>query len=311
MEVVTDVPAPSTGARQFAYPVHHRPQAGGLLAIVRRCDILLHQNISLKVVWPLALAKTKFVACHQSWYGTRGQAGNRREAIKQWLARRCAANISCSHAVRDALGCGGEVIGNPYGHERFRVLALPREKDLVFAGRLVSDKGVDVLLRALGRLGEVGNRPTLTIAGDGPERAALECQVDTMGLRGQVEFVGSRGHDELPAILNRHRVMVVPSLWDEPFGIVALEGAACGCVVVGSAGGGLPEAIGPCGVTFPNGDVERLATVLAELLSDEGRLATFRRAAPEHLAKHRADVVAAKYLEFFHKVLKRTGATAS
>ena len=137
-----------------------------------------------------------------------------------------------------------------------------------------------MLLRALARLAENGVWPTLSIVGDGPERATLVAMAGDLGLRQQIEFLGNQDHDALPAILNRHRMLVVPSLWDEPFGIVALEGSACGCVVVGSSGGGLPEAIGPCGATFPNGDDKRLAELLTELLADESRLETFRQAAP-------------------------------
>jgi glycogen synthase len=96
-------------------------------------------------------------------------------------------------------------------------------------------------------------------------------------------------------LLNRHRLMVVPSRYDEPFGVVALEGIACGCVVVGSAGGGLPEAIGPCGRTFRNGSVEDLTAVLAEMLRHPERLAELRAGAAEHLARHGSARIARLY----------------
>jgi glycosyltransferase involved in cell wall biosynthesis len=62
--------------------------------------------------------------------------------------------------------------------------------------------------------------------------------------------------------MNRHRILVVPSIWEEPFGIVALEGIASGCLAIGSEGGGLADAIGACGMTFPNGDSTALAALL-------------------------------------------------
>jgi glycosyltransferase involved in cell wall biosynthesis len=89
----------------------------------------------------------------------------------------------------------------------------------------------------------------------------------------------------------------MPSRYDEPFGVAALEGIACGCAVVGSAGGGLPEAMGPCGLVFRNGSVEELADRLAQLLSDPGRLAQLRAGAAEHLAGHSSERIARLYAD--------------
>src|SRR5262249_99346 len=105
----------------------------------------------------------------------------------------------------------------------------------------VSDKGVSDLIDALGELGETGFRPRLSIVGEGPERIAILRRVRELGLEQQVTFTGiKRGH-ELARFLARHRVMAGPPRWAEPFGIVALEGIACGCAVVGTNLGGLPD----------------------------------------------------------------------
>ena len=190
-----------------------------------------------------------------------------------------------------------EVIPNPYDDTAFvEDIHSSRERDLVFVGRLVSDKGVDLLLEALALLRERGLEPALTIVGGGPEESALKARVDELKLAGQVCFAGVRRGADLTAVLNRHRILVVPSRWNEPFGIVALEGMACGCVVVGSEGGGLPEAIGPGGVTFPNGDVAALAERLAMLLTHPEQLAHYQSAGRAHLARHRPDAVATAYL---------------
>jgi glycogen(starch) synthase len=101
---------------------------------------------------------------------------------------------------------------------------------------------------------------------------------------------------------------LVPSVWHEPFGIVALEGIACGCAVVGTAGGGLPDAIGPCGVTVPNGDAAALAEAIAALLDDPDRIAAYRAAAPAHLARHRPRRVAEEYLRVMEQVVRRRAA---
>lgn len=300
--IVTDVAQRPDDDRQFPFPVLHRPKWREVIRLVRRSDIVLHNNISLKAIWPLLLVRRPLVASHQSWYDVR----NWKEWTKRTIARRWAHCISASCAIQRRLRCDGIVIPNPYDAQRFVDQQRPRGKDLAFVGRLVSDKGVAVLLAALGELKSRGLSPSLTIVGDGPERMNIDNQIQQLGLVEQVAVVGSRNQEQVASILNEHRILVVPSVWDEPFGIVALEGAACGCVVVGSQGGGLPEAIGPCGLTFPNGDHQRLAAVLAELLRHPDRWESFQQAAPAHLAMHRSEVVAQHYIDSFHRILNRS-----
>jgi glycogen synthase len=98
--------------------------------------------------------------------------------------------------------------------------------------------------------------------------------------------------------------MAVPSRWPEPFGIVALEGIACGCAVVGTAPGGLPEAIGPCGVTVPNADTSVMGRALRSLLEDDSLLAAYRSCAPVHLARHSRSEVARSYLRVLESVAR-------
>jgi glycosyltransferase involved in cell wall biosynthesis len=78
--------------------------------------------------------------------------------------------------------------------------------------------------------------------------------------------------------------------------MVALEGIASGCIVVGSREGGLADAIGPGGLTFPNGDVDALATALACTLRAPSP--PNPDAAAKHLSRHRPDDIVRRYLEF-------------
>jgi glycosyltransferase involved in cell wall biosynthesis len=141
------------------------------------------------------------------------------------------------------------------------------------------------------------------VVGSGPEERSLRRLAERLGIRDQVDFAGAKRGAELSEILNRHKILVVPSRYDEPFGVVALEGIACGCVAVGSGGGGLPEAIGPCGVTFPNGNAEALANALEHLLAspdDRQRLAANRT---QHLAQFHSATIAESYLNLFRSIL--------
>jgi glycosyltransferase involved in cell wall biosynthesis len=196
-------------------------------------------------------------------------------------------------------------IGNPYRADVFKLLSgVRRDRQLVFLGRLVSDKGLDVLIKALGLLRGESVTPRLTVIGTGPEENAMRELARTCQVHEQVEFLGLRTGSELAELLNAHEIMVVPSCWDEPFGIVALEGIACGCVVVGSANGGLGEAIGPCGLTFANGSAEGLASALRMMLSDRSLLDSLREQREGHLAQFEARTIARKYLSLFETVAR-------
>jgi glycosyltransferase involved in cell wall biosynthesis len=189
-------------------------------------------------------------------------------------------------------------VHNPYRDDLFRRLPdVAKDRDIVFLGRLVSDKGPHVLVDSLSWLSRNGLRPSVSIIGHGPELPILTQRIAELGLTDRVQFCGIQTGDALVRLLNRHRIMVVPSLWDEPFGIVALEGAACGNVVVGSDGGGLPEAIGPCGPLFPKGDAVALGGELRRLLLDDELVAKYVNAAPKHLEHRTASSVVSRYLE--------------
>ena len=159
------------------------------------------------------------------------------------------------------------------------------------------------MLEALAELKKGGMTPRLTIIGDGPERGPLHRQAEALGVATQVEFTGILTGEALVRAINGHRVMVVPSRTPEPFGVVALEGIACGCGLVGSVGGGLQDAIGPCGLTFPNGDGSALADRICQMLHDDVLYESLRNQAATHLEKHRPARVAESYLEVFRKAL--------
>ncbi len=304
-EVVVATTTPAGEPDRFPYRVVRRPSPGELLRLARGCDLFLQPNVSLRGLWPLLLVRRPWVVSHHSWYRRGDGRIAWQDRLKRLLLRRAAGSVAVSEAIAADLSTPSVVIANPYRDELFRRLPeVERRRDLIFLGRLVSDKGVDVLLDALGRLAREGLRPNLSVVGEGPEAPALQAQAARLGLDAQVRFPGTRTGEELVRLLNEHRVLVAPSRYEEPFGIVALEGIACGCVVVGSERGGLREAMGPCGRTFPNGDSAALAGVLAEVLGSPQAQAEMLRHAPAHLAEHTAAAVARRYLEVFEEALE-------
>jgi glycogen(starch) synthase len=280
----------------FAFRVVRRPSRRELLRLVRWCDVFFQANVSLRGLWPLLLVRRPWVVSHQGWYSRPDGSRSPQDRLKRFVLR-WGRSISNSRAVADDLDTPSVVIPNAYREDLFRRLPeVPRTGDLMFLGRLVSDKGVDVLLAALGLLASRGIRPGLTVVGDGPERPLLEAQARRLGIERQVRFLGSRQGEEIVRLLNAHRILVVPSRYDEPFGIVALEGIACGCLVIGSRGGGLKEAIGGCGLLFRNGDPGELADLLATAVADSDRSAPSPREVAGHLARHSGRSMVAAYL---------------
>jgi glycogen(starch) synthase len=287
--------------RTFSYEVIRRPSPLELIRITGWSDVVLHVNISLHTAWPLLLRTKPWIIVHQTWI-----PGSLLGALKQRCAL-AAYNISISEAIAAHLRAQSTIIPNPYDHETFHEDATTcRDRELVFVGRLVSDKGVHCALAALALLKQRKIRPSFTIIGGGPEEPALRRLSSELGIADQVHFAGVKRGRELAAELRRHRVMVIPSLWEEPFGVVALEGIASGCVPVGSSGGGLKDAIGPCGMTFPNGDAPALAACLAELLSDETKMNSYRQRAKAHLAGFAGQIVAQKYLAVMQEALNES-----
>ncbi len=291
---------PGEGPDDFPFRVVRCPSPVEFLRWTLWCDVFFQANVSLRGLWPLLLVRRPWVVSHHSWYCRTDGRIAWQDHLKRRLLRFAAASIAVSRAVADDLETPevhSIVIPNPYRDELFRLLPdIERTEELLFVGRLVSDKGVDVLLDALGLLAAEGLAPRLSVAGEGPELPLLQAQARRLEIADRVDFLGTCTGEELVRIFNRHRILVVPSRYNEPFGIVALEGIACGCPVVGSAGGGLQEAIGPCGVTFRNGDAADLARVLAPLLRDPAAGRELLARAPEHLAAHTSERIGREYV---------------
>lgn len=304
--VATDVGFPQSGLQRFPFVVQSQPGPCQWVRLMRWADIFVHINLGLKALWPRSLRPGRpFVVVSQGFYYSDSIRGLRswRERLKLRLLQG-AINVAASQSIASRLPVKSKVIPNPFDDSIFqRKENGLRQRDLIFVGRLVSEKGAELLLRALSKLEEPGLRPELTVVGDGPERKSLESLSSSLGLSGRVVFTGFCTAKQVASLLRRHAILVVPSISEEPFGVVALEGAACGCVVLGSNGGGLPEAIGPTGLTFQRGDVCDLTAKLAYLLLHKNDWANYRQAINAHLQRHRPKVAAEQYLSIFRQAL--------
>lgn len=164
-----------------------------------------------------------------------------------------------------------------------------QDVDVVFLGRLTTLKGPDLLLDAMRiAAAQLGRRVTLTIAGEGPLRRALEAAAAAMS-RVEVRVPGWLASDRRADLLSRARLLAVPSIWPEPFAMVGLEAAAFGVPAVAFGVGGIGEWLtdGVNGVMVtPPGDSDAMGRAIARLLQDPGelsRLAAGARAAAARL----------------------------
>ncbi|GAB3603028.1 glycosyltransferase [Microbacterium aureliae] len=166
-----------------------------------------------------------------------------------------------------------------------------------FAGRLVPEKGVAVLLEAVAREPRLRAR----IAGSGPSADELHRTAERRGIAERVEFLGPLHPNALPDFYRSVDVLAVPSIatarWTEQFGRVAVEAMACGTPVVASDAGALPEVVGGAGLLTPEGDPAALAHALIEAAGPQRE--TLRAAGFTRAAECTWDAVADRYLDLY------------
>ena len=231
--------------------------------------------------------------------------------FRQW---RSAFNtiLANSESVRDTLLLNGidgvEVLhygipGRPVSPSL--LLEIPT---VVYAGRLVREKGVDILLRAFAKTTERLPSARLLIAGDGPKRNELKLLISDLNIASKTTLCGHLSQTELDNILGRAWVRAVPSVWAEPFGITVVEAMMRGTAVVASDSGGPREIIenGKSGFLVPPGDVDALAGKLLLLLSDRNLSETLGRAGRSiSESRFSEELFLGKLLDIYERLLVR------
>ena len=174
-----------------------------------------------------------------------------------------------------------------------------------YVGRLVEEKGIEMLLQAVSLL----KGPwTMQILGDGPDRARLEMVAQWLGIRGRVTFDHWMPSTHLPNYFSGLDVLVLPSRtrvnWKEQFGRVLIEAMACDVITVGARSGAIPEVIGEAGLTFAEGDVGDLKTQLQTLIDDISLREELRQKGRQRVIDHYTQAAVAKHtLQVYREVL--------
>lgn len=252
------------------------------LAIIRAVKASFQPDVELVFVSGPLIALQR-IACRQSPCPTIASLQGRIEeyttpggAVRQHL-HSCNLIVTVSHFLHQAVCRNMPELApktipllNSLPVSGIPLLPLPQEPPVIMTlGRLIPDKGFDLALRAMQQVREKHPAAQMIVAGDGPERQPLETLAHELGLENCVDFTGWIPPTEVPSFLNRASVVVMPSRWEEAFGLVSLQAAQMGRPVVGTRVGALPEIVvhGKTGLLADREDVAGLAEALDQLLS--------------------------------------------
>jgi glycosyltransferase involved in cell wall biosynthesis len=220
---------------------------------------------------------------------------------RTWALRRASHVLSPSEYLRRlSLGWGLDtgkvsVIPNPAPdvpelppREALRAELRLNGPTLAFAGRLGPQKALDVALAAVAAVTDV----TLLIAGDGPERGALERRAAELGLDGRARFLGSVSRDDVLRLFRAADGSLLSSSW-ENLPHTALEALAVGSPVIATAVGGVPELVrdGENGLLVPANDPEKLADAIRRFFADAALRAGLAERAAQSVAGYSEESV--------------------
>jgi glycogen synthase len=181
--------------------------------------------------------------------------------------------------------------------------ARPDERLVLLVGRLVYEKGFHLALDALAPVVKQLGNVRFVVAGTGTAEAELKLQARRLGLSRYGSFLGWVGDDMLHSLYRVAEIVIVPSIY-EPFGLVALEAMASGCLCVVADTGGLREVVpadGTVGVRFPSRDSDALGEILERFLVDDDARELLVTEARDHVLRF-------DWVEVAHRTLEVYGA---
>lgn len=255
-------------------------RAGQRVVIHMHNDHLLSR--AFRPVYARALAKADRVVCVSDYVRRRAAA------VFPNLADRFSVVINGTDPETFRPRTANEADGPTTLLER-----LAGQTVILYAGRLVEQKGVHVLLEAFRKLAASDPSTTLVVAGSsffggaavtGYQRALADRAAD---IGDRIVFTGFVPHDTLKHLYARADLVVLPSTWDEPSGLTVIEAMASGSTVVTTQVGGIPELVGEdAGVLVPPNDEAALLDAMRSLIASPGRRAALAEAARRRVLDH-------------------------
>jgi phosphatidylinositol alpha-mannosyltransferase len=218
------------------------------------------------------------------------------------MAARIAVSDEAQRTIDRLFHGEVRIVPNGIALERFGRVPPPdaAASEILFVGRFEPRKGAAVLLDAFPRVHERVPEATLTMIGEGAERATLERKASGLPVR----FVGRVEPEALADAMRAAAVVCAPSLGGESFGIVLLEAMAASRPVVASAIPGYAAVVreGVDGLLVPPGDAAALAGALVEVLTRRDRAATMAASGRARAVRYSWDTVAAEIEDIYREV---------
>jgi len=341
--VVTRTPAEKTSDTDLPFRVVRKPSLTELARLLRRSDLVHLAGPALLPFALSLLLRKKVVVEHHGFQalcpngllfheptGTACPghflAGDHRECwkcnaasgyrqsfrlwaftfLRRWSCRFATANVAPTHCLGDLLQLPRTSVISHGVPERPGAPHTQKEPPtFVFIGRLVSTKGLELLLLGSRELLNKGLRFRLVIIGEGPERSRLERLCSELGLAHLVEFVGEMAEEAVEALVGNAIAIVMPSLAGEVFGLVAAETMMRGRAVITPDNGSLAEVVGETGLKFAAGNAKSLATCMENLLlSPENAIELGERARRYSLKMFRAERMLNDHLALYQRVFE-------
>ncbi len=161
-------------------------------------------------------------------------------------------------------------------------------KNIIFVGRLVKDKGVHLFLDAVKTLSTkykswnfivVGSPYLGNIKTETKFSKYISLLINQLG--SNVKLTGYLPYSESQSIINKSEIMVIPSIWNEPFGLVVAEGMMHGCAIITSDNGGIPEVIKNKGIVLKDINANQIASSIELLINDYALRKEFQKKASQ------------------------------
>ncbi|MFT4034410.1 MAG: glycosyltransferase family 4 protein [Patulibacter sp.] len=244
---------------------------------------------------------------HQGWVESYPQSHI--HGVERWMTHEATRVIACSHYMQEHCGEIFELPADaidviPNGIDpadlapvddlvTYRAqFAAPEERLVILAGRLVYEKGFQLALEALPRIIDDLGEVRFVVAGSGTHENELKAQARTLGLEDHGTFLGWVDDRQLHSLYAVADLCVIPSIY-EPFGLVALEAMASGCVCIVADTGGLREIVPEsAGLRFTARDPVALGLAMERALTDDALRATLKDEAREHVRRFDWDEIA-------------------
>jgi glycogen(starch) synthase len=232
---------------------------------------------------------------------------------RRWLAQRVATNVAVSDHTGRRVGLPRtQTIYHGIGETVWQDAPSSKTSEplvLAYVGRLVPDKGVDLLLRAASDVKRAGSGFRLKIIGDGPERHRLERLGEELQLQDCVVFIGYCEGSSLQKAMADVSVTVMPSLWEEACPMTAIEQMMRGRLVIATEIGGLGEVVGRTGLKFPPGDATALADCIKKAITDRLLVVALGNAARKRaLNIFREHQMVEKHIALYEQLARENGA---